>query len=442
MQNHIILFGAGKSATVLIDYLKNLCDQENWQATVIDFDKKIVEDKVGSHALVKALQMDIAKDELNRKQVIADASIVISLLPPSLHYTIALDCLALNKNLLTASYIDENIKKHAHEIKSKGLLFLYEMGLDPGIDHMSAMQLIDELKNSGATITSFKSHCGGLVAPESNDNPWGYKISWNPRNVVMAGSAGAVYKEYGEIVNLESAQDVFADEESLTISSNEEYGFYPNRDSISYMETYGLQHVETFKRTTLRHVNFISGWYVVLRFKLTDTHHVYDTTSMSLAAFFESHFEKHQISIWQELIDYLPGEIKEQILSLGIYDKKTLINKGNCTAADVLQSIIEKNWALQPNDKDMVVMAHEIEYIYQKQKKKITSFLKVIGENSKHTAMAKTVGLPLGIAAKLILTNILQDTGLQLPTKPIYYSLILEELQKFGITFIEKGVEF
>lgn len=436
---HIVLFGAGKSATVLINYLKNLCEEKNWNATIVDFDKNLVENKVGNHALVKPVQMDIGNDVAYRKNLIASSNIVISLLPPNLHYTIALDCLTLNKNLLTASYIDDNIKQHEQEIREKGLLFLYEMGLDPGIDHMSAMKLIDDLKQDDATITSFKSHCGGLVAPESNNNQWGYKVSWNPRNVVLAGSAGAVFKEHNKIVHLPTANEVFADNFIIDLSDNGTYGFYPNRDSLPYIETYGLQHAHTFKRTTLRHVDFISGWHQILKLKLTNTSIVYDTTNLSLARFFQLHFIAHNIDNWEELISNLPIINHTQLLSLGIFDNQTILNKGNCTAADVLQFIIEKNWELKPNDKDMVVMAHEIEFIKQHKQGKIISTLKVIGENNQNTAMAKTVGLPLGISAKLILENTLNDVGLQIPIKPIYYNAVLPELKNFGIIFYESS---
>lgn len=437
MQKHILLFGAGKSASVLIDYLKQVCEQENWQATIVDFDKKVVEEKVGNHILVKAQQLNISNEVEARNNLIAHADIVVSLLPPNLHYTIALDCLRLHKNLLTASYVDEQIQKHSQEIYKNGLLFLYEMGLDPGIDHLSAMQLIDNLKSKGAEITSFKSHCGGLVAPESNNNPWGYKISWNPKNVVMAGSAGALYQEKGSMVKLQNAHEVFKIEHSLSVNHHEEYGFYPNRDSLSYMETYGLQNINTFIRTTLRHKGFIEGWFAVLQLKLTDTSLVYDTTNLSLANFFKQHFASQQMHHWQQWIQQLPKLQQEQLLFLGLYDEETLINKGNCNAADVLQFIMEKKWMLQPHDKDMVVMVHEIEYTYKHQKNKTISYLKALGESNTRTAMAKTVGLPLGIAATLILKGHLKDVGLQIPTKPIYYNAILPILEQHQIYFVE-----
>ena len=205
---HILLFGAGKSATVLIDYLKQLSTEKNWQVTVADSDLKAVQLKVGAHSHTKAVAVDVTNESV-RKQYITSADLVISLMPPHLHYLIAVDCITLKKHLLTASYLDEDIKKLSPDIKQSNVLFLYEMGLDPGIDHMSAMQLIHSIKKQGGRITSFKSHCGGLIAPESDDNPWHYKISWNPRNIIMAGKAGAVYKEGGDTVELKYA-DLFS----------------------------------------------------------------------------------------------------------------------------------------------------------------------------------------------------------------------------------------
>jgi len=190
----ILLFGAGKSATSLIEYFLVNAVVENWHLTVVDASMELVKEKTGNSTHGTAMAFDI-NDDVKRKEAIEKADIVISLMPPFLHILIAKDCVSAGKNLLTASYVDEQIKELKAEIDQAGLLFLCEMGLDPGIDHMSAKKLIDEIQEDGGRITSFFSHCGGLVAPESDDNPWHYKISWNPRNVVMAGKAGAIFKQ-------------------------------------------------------------------------------------------------------------------------------------------------------------------------------------------------------------------------------------------------------
>ncbi len=499
--NQITLLGAGKSATVLIDYLKAIATAHQWQIVVADSNLEAVEAKVGNHDFVKAVQIDVT-NESDRKTVVQDSHVVISMMPPHLHYLIALDCLELGKHLLTASYIDEKIKALSAEIKDKELLFLCEMGLDPGIDHMSAMQLIHRIKAHDGNIVSFKSYCGGLVAPESDNNPWHYKISWNPRNVVLAGKSGGVYKENGQIITKEY-EEVF-DTGIAVIIDNRKYTYYANRDSLAYIPLYGLEDAQTFLRATLRHPEFSFGWQNLINLKLTDEEKVYETDGMTIPKFFMEHENRHNLNNWidenatqkvnkakkvlQDLKDggYIgpdgnltsktdeetedlmrideQGELRvivlrgverevanwaasqiniahitlSQLFFLGlINDDETIINKGLCSAADVLQFILEKKLALQPTDKDMILMLHEIEYEVDDTRHKISSSLVVKGEDSLHTAMAKTVGLPLGIAAKLILEGKLTTTGLQIPITSGIYEPVLKELEEHGIQFKE-----
>jgi saccharopine dehydrogenase-like NADP-dependent oxidoreductase len=495
---HIVLFGAGKSATVLIEYLKEIATENIWQVIVADANLESAQSKVGEHALVKAVAVNI-ENENERRELIEVADVVISLMPAQLHYLLALDCIALNKHLLTASYVDGQIESLKPEIEKRKLLFLCEMGLDPGIDHMSAMQLFNRIKREGGTVTSFKSHCGGLVAPESDDNPWHYKISWNPRNIVMAGKSGAQYKEKGSEVRLKY-QELFNAERIVTLPDGEIFAYYPNRDSLHYLDLYDLHKVDTFMRTTLRHPEFCFGWKNIVDLRLTDDEKIYQTDGLSFADFFRQHFEKHGFGEWlnnmlttrlsyatemmQKLMQLIEAEkeaadegvetdeeimmidekgdlttidvedVKDkaaesvaykmheanlsmkQLFYLGL-DDETLINKGLCSAADVLQVILEKKLALQPRDKDMVVMMHEIEYEVKGIKSNVKSTLVVKGENSFHTAMAKTVGLPLGIAAKLIIEEKIKETGLHIPVSPSIYQPVLKELEKHGIIFHE-----
>jgi saccharopine dehydrogenase-like NADP-dependent oxidoreductase len=495
---HIVLFGAGKSATVLIDYLKTIASENIWQVTVADSNLEVVQAKVGAHDLVKAAQVNI-ENAAQRKSIVEKADIVISMMPPNLHHLVALDCIELGKNLLTASYVSESINAMQNEIEKKGLLFLCEMGLDPGIDHMSAMQIFHRIKEQGGKITSFKSHCGGLVAPESDDNPWHYKISWNPRNVVLAGKAGADYKENGKEVHLPYAE-LFNADKIVEVPEHGIFAYYPNRDSLAYEKLYELENIGTLMRTTLRHPDFNFGWKNIVDLKLTDEEKVYATDGMSVAAFFKEHFEKNGFSNWlnnmlTSRLDYAKnmmeklmqlmeaeeeagneGSVDEEIMMidekgslttldieevkdkaaesvagkmheanlsmkqlffLGLDDDETIINKGLCSAADVLQFILEEKWALQPEDKDMIVMMHEIGYEINGINKEIKSSVVLKGDDSIHTAMAKTVGLPLGIAAKLILEGKIKEKGLHIPVSPEIYEPVLAELEKHGIIFHE-----
>ena len=448
----ILLFGAGKSATVLIDYLLENAITGNWSLTVVDADLKLAQSKVNHSQRATAVSFDISNAD-ERAKYIRHADIVISLLPPALHISVARDCIQYHKHLLTASYADDEIRELEPAISKNKLLFLCEMGLDPGIDHMSAMRLIDHIRHQGGTITSFRSHCGGLVAPESDDNPWHYKISWNPRNIIMAGKAGAHYREDGEEKRV-SYEELFTGDRLIEIPEIGWFGWYPNRDSLSYTGLYGLNDTRTFIRTTLRHPDFMYGWKNIIDLKLTDETVQYETDGKTLQQVFKEHMDKYGFGEWlnQKLSERfeetrgmlenlmklmeaeneaeqegekLPesfmaaddkGNLQEieidevknraagllahkmheanltlkQLFFLGLDDDETKVNKGRCSAADILQFAVEKKLSLRPYDKDMIVMLHEVEYEVRGQKSEVRSSLVVKGENSLRTAMAKT----------------------------------------------------
>jgi len=499
---NILLFGAGKSATVLIDYLLENAMAENWHLTVVDADLQLAQSKIGGSLHAMAVSFDITNSEERRKHI-KKSSIVISMLPPFLHIEVAKDCVKQQKNLLTASYVDDDIRKLQKDIEENKLLFLCEMGLDPGIDHMSAMKIFDEIHAQGGHVTSFQSHCGGLVAPESDDNPWHYKISWNPRNIIMAGKAGAHYREDGEEKRL-THEELFTPERMVEIPEIGFLSWYPNRDSLSYTPLYGLQDTKTFIRTTLRHPDFMYGWKNIIDLKLTDETPQYETDGKTLFEVFKEHMDKNGFGDWLEqklterfvetksMMENLmklmeaeseakeegeetpqsfmtadeKGNIEEievdevkskaasfvanklheanltlkQLFFLGLDDKDTLVNKGLCSPADILQFAVEKKLNLRSYDKDMIVMLHEIDYEVAEKKSSIKSSLVVKGENSLRTAMAKTVGLPLGIAAKLILNGTIKMSGLHIPTAKEIYEPVLKELEQQGVIFQEKRI--
>ena len=426
---HIVVFGAGKSATVLIEYLKDIATARQWHVRIADASLAAAQAKTGAHDWVKPVEADVENDTL-RAKLIEEADLVISLLPPGLHLLVAKDCVEFSKHLLTASYVDADMAKLAKDINKQDILFLCEMGLDPGIDHMSAMQLIDRIRNKGGVISSFISHCGGLVAPESDDNPWHYKISWNPKNILMAGKAGAIYREKGEVKTLKY-ENLFDNCPEVAIEGMGTLAYYPNRDSLSYVPIYKLESAGTFIRTTLRHPDFCKGWKKVIELGLTDEKNIFQTDSLSVSAFLKTHFDRNKqpYPLENELL-------QKQFEYLGLNDE-TLINKHEASSADVLQSIIEKKWELQEADKDMVVMLHEISYEEGKTQSSVRSLLVVKGENKLHTAMAKTVGLPLGIAATLLLDGKIAERGLHTPTVPGIYEPVLAELANHGIVFRE-----
>ncbi len=423
----ILLFGAGKSATVLIHYLAKICAQNQWHCTIVDIDEKLVQSKIGDSPFLSAKSIPI-ENEAERKLLIANTQLVISLLPPHLHNLVAKSCLELGKHLLTASYIDDSIKTLEKDIISKGLLFLGEMGLDPGIDHMSAMQLIHSIQQKGGKIDSFKSHCGGLVAPESNNNPWKYKFSWNPRNIITAGKAGAIYKENNAITEVNYEQ-IFRDCSSVEIPSFGRLAYYPNRDSMSYASLYGLETAATFIRTTLRYPEFCSGWQKIAEAGFTMDDELLDTDELSFGRFLRDRLSSKKISLDTPLLE-------QQFEFLGLYNNRS-IHEGKKSYAAILQELLEEKWKLEKGDKDMIVMLHEIDYSLNNKKHQLKSSLIVKGDDESNTAMAKTVGLPLGIAAKLILENKMNLRGLQIPIVESIYKPVLEELAEEGIRFEE-----
>ncbi|HTQ28439.1 MAG TPA: saccharopine dehydrogenase C-terminal domain-containing protein [Puia sp.] len=419
----ILLFGAGKSATCLIDYLIMESGLHDWELTVADGNLSLAQSKTRQAARTRAVSVDVQQDEA-RKKLVDSADMVISLLPPSLHHLVARDCIEFGKHLLNASYVDDQTRKLENTIREKGLLFLCEMGLDPGLDHMSAMQLIHRVRARGAVIHSFRSHTGGLVAPESDDNPWHYKISWNPRNVVTAGKAGAVYREEG-VVKKKKYHEIFEDCGQVTVNGSGSFAWYPNRDSLGYLSLYGMEDVVTFIRTTLRHPDFCAGWKAIVAAGLTDDQQPLQTAGLSF----------RQWSL--PLLPFVNDNNRTQLSYLGLFDDQPVPASAS-NAADILQFLLETKLPMHPHDKDMIVMLHELGLSEGARHYRLASSLVVKGEDHLHTAMARTVGLPLGIAAKLVLENKIKLTGLHIPILPEIYEPVMRELEKEGISFREE----
>ncbi len=420
----IVLIGAGKSATVLIDYLIAEAETNNWKFIVADANREQVLLKTNNSPFAQAVQLDIT-NEKQRGDLIQKAHVVISMMPPELHFLVAKDCVEYRKHLLTASYLDGKMKSLKDEISNRKLLFIAEMGLDPGIDHMSAMKIIDAIKAKGGHISSFKSHCGGLVAPESDNNPWHYKISWNPRNIVMAGQSGALYKENNETKQV-AYHNLFDCSNAIVYDGLKDLAFYPNRDSLSYIPVYKLPDTATFLRTTLRHADFFKGWNAIVHAGLTNDKDLINAEGLNFAT-------------WSApILPFVNADNKNMLEYLGLFDE-TKVQATAKTSADILQFLVETKLRMEPADKDMIVMLHEFEYELEGKAQQLKSCLIVKGEDSLRTAMAKTVGLPLGIAAKLILNDTIKLRGLHIPTAKEIYEPVLNELENAGIRFEEKG---
>lgn len=433
----ILLFGAGKSATVLIAHLTQYCEKNNCRFFVCDQNLEATQKKISGFQNSSAVSVDVT-NETSRRKLVSEADIVISLLPPSLHILVAKDCVFFSRNLLTASYVDEAMQSLAAEVESRNILFLAEMGLDPGIDHMSAMRVINALRAKNAKIHSFLSHCGGLVAPESDDNPWHYKVTWNPANVVMAGSSGAHYLSGNKEIQI-GYPAVFAnDAQQIDVNGLGKLSWYANRDSLTYMETYGLDGLSDFIRTTLRYPEYIRAWNLIVHLGLTKTD---DGADISQCNTYREWYSSKLNSFSEKNIDEKTAlllkdqNVQHQFDFLGFFSDDTLPAKDS--SAKILQSLLENKLVMKPTDKDMIVMVHEVEYILGNEFEKLVSTLIVKGTDSRHTAMAKTVGMPLAIAAILILEGKISLKGLHIPVLPEIYEPVLAGLEENGILFEE-----
>lgn len=438
---NILLIGAGRSATWLIKYLLENAAENGWFLTVADADPTLAQQKVGTNKNGRAVWLDVSKPN-DRRELIARHDVVVSLLPVYLHMDVAHDCITLRKHLVTASYVTKEMYRLGDEAKSLDLIFMGEMGLDPGIDHMSAVQKINEIKAKGGKITAFRSYTGGLVAPESDDNPWRYKISWNPRNVVLAGQGTAQYLEGGKHKYIPYNR-LFTSYEKVDIQDVGLVEMYANRDSLLYKEAYGITDTPNILRGTLRHIGFCEAWNAIRKIGLTDNSYpILDSESMTYHELMEAYVWRSATGSVKDRIANLVGttpdsEIMQKLEWLGLFSKRK-IKTPKASPAVILENLLVEKMTLQEQDKDMVIMQHEFEYTLHRQKRKLTSTMLLKGENATYTAMAKTVGLPVGIFVKLMMQGKVDTTGVNIPTIKQIYDPVLEELEKYGVFFKEK----
>lgn len=436
----LLVIGAGRSATTLISYLLQHAENNNWRITVADMDLKLAEQKINGHHNGVAISFDI-ENKQKRQEVISSHDFIISMLPAFMHVPVAMDCLALNKHLATASYVSQEMKSLHEAAKQKKLLFLNECGLDPGIDHASAMKIIHEVEKSGGKVVSFKSYCGGLVSPEDNTNPWGYKFSWNPRNVILAGQSTAQYLLNGETKFIPYNR-LFKQTETIEVNGYGKFDAYANRDSLSYVDVYGLKEIKTMIRGTLRQQHYCKAWQIFVQLGLTDDSAALTDLNLKTYADLVSAFLPDSNGTLKERLKKFIGDdwdndIEVMFDYLEILSNKPLI-LNNASAAKHLQALLEEKWKLEKNDKDMIVMQHLFECLnVNGEKFKIISSLVVKGDDSINTAMSKTVGLPLAICVKNFLKGVFLEYGVVVPTKEEIYLPLLKELETLGICFTE-----
>jgi len=441
----ILIVGAGRSSSTLIRYMESNVRKYDWQLTVADKDLDLVNHKVDP--FTRAISFDVFNSEQLNAEV-EKADVVISLLPAKFHALVAKSCLRFSRSLITASYESVEMRGMSDEAKAKGVLLLNEMGLDPGIDHMSAMKILNRLKEEGHSLTGFESFTGGLVAPQSDNNPWHYKFSWAPMNVVLAGQEGpARFIQCGKYKYIPYTR-LFRRTEFINIEGYGKFEGYANRDSLKYIEKYNLQGIPTIYRGTLRRPGFSMAWDVFVQLGATDNSYVMENSEkLTHREFINSFLYYHptdsvEVKLYRIMHIDQDSEIVPMLEWLDIFSNE-IVGIKNATPAQILEHILSKKWKLHPNDKDMIVMWHKISYREKGSEREVdlTSSMGVIGEDTNHTAMSITVGLPLGIAAKLYLTGQIPLTGTQIPTCKEIYEPVLQELEEFGIRFSEKVSE-
>ncbi len=443
----ILLLGAGRSATSLLNYLIEHASEQNWRLTVATRNQQHAAELIrGSGDSAQAVGLDAANAEA-RAALIAQHDLIISMLPAFMHMDVLKDCLRQKKNVITPSYVPDALWPLDAEFKQAGLIVLNEMGVDPGIDHMSGMRILDGLRAKGAEMEAFESYCGGLVAPESDDNPWGYKFSWNPRNVVLAGQGNAArYIQGGELKYI-PYNKLFRRTVPVELPGTGVYEGYANRDSLKYRELYGISDIPTMKRGTLRKQGYCEAWDSFVQLGCTEDGFAMELPENATWADYIRSFLLETATPGNEradLAEYLgldpAGPIMAKLDWLGIFGKGTIGVAGLSPAA-TLQRLLEAKWVLGPNDKDLLVMWHRFRYRLAGRSKEIHASMVVTGEDTEQTAMARTVGLPIAIGAKLLLNGQISERGVLLPLKPELYNPILDELATMGISFTEKEME-
>jgi len=444
---NILIIGAGRSATSLIQYLLDKSEIEKLSLTIGDLSLENAQKLAGNHHNATAIKLDIFNEEERRKNVEA-ADLVISMLPARFHIEVAKDCLKFGKHMVTASYVSDEMQALNSDVEEKGLVFMNEIGLDPGIDHMSAMQVIDRIRDNGGKMLLFESFTGGLVAPESDDNLWHYKFTWNPRNVVVAGQGGAAEFIQEGTYKYIPYHRLFRRTEFLNIEGHGRFEGLANRNSLKYRGVYGLEDVLTLYRGTIRRVGFSKAWNMFVQLGMTDDGYtIPDSENLSYRNFVNLFLPysptdsvelkmRHSLKIDQD--DLMWGKLEE----LDIFNPDKKIGIKDATPAKALQKILEDKWTLQPDDKDMIIMYHKFGYELNGEKKQIDSHMVLTGEDQTHTAMAKSVGLPVAMAAIKILNKEITTPGVQRPIKKEVYEPILEEMKKHGITFKENFTEY
>ncbi|MEM6830955.1 MAG: saccharopine dehydrogenase C-terminal domain-containing protein [Bacteroidota bacterium] len=441
----ILVIGAGRSSTSLINYLLQHAEEEDWQLTIAEKETALAEEKINGHPRGQVVSFDV-KDHQHLSSIIEENDLVISMLPAFLHLEVAKVCSQIGRHLLTASYLSPEIKELGDSFVKHGKLLIMEMGLDPGIDHMSAMNVLDRIKSEGHELTAFETFTGGLLnRDDEKNNPWQYKFTWNPRNVVIAGQGFVKFIQEGRYKYI-PYNKLYRRTEIIHIPGHGHFEGYANRDSLKYLDLYNLRGIKTLYRGTLRRPGFCKAWDVFVQIGATDDsfemEKVREMTHRQFINSFLSYNPKDSVEL--KLAHYMNLDIDSEIMYklkwLDVFsDEPVGLDKG--TPAQILEHILKKKWTLSETDQDMIVMWHKFNYLSDGVPKQIESHMVAVGDDALNTAMSKTVGLPLAITAKLILQNRIKLSGVHIPTHSLIYGPVLNELERLGFEFSEREVE-
>jgi len=393
---NILIIGAGRSSCYLIKYLLEKSESEKLFITIADLSEESAQKFTQGHPNAKGIKLDVF-DAPERSKAIQSADLVISMLPARFHIEAAKDCIRYKKHMVTASYVSDEMQALDEDAKANDLVFMNEIGVDPGIDHMSAMQVIDRIRDAGGKIIMFESFTGGLIAPESDDNLWNYKFTWNPRNVVLAGQGGAAEFIQEGTTKYIPYHRLFRRTEFLDVEGYGRFEALANRNSLKYRAIYGLDDVLTLYRGTMRRVGFSKAWNMFVQLGLTDDSYKIDNSENLSYRDFVNMFLPYSPTDSVELKVRYALKIDQddlmwyKLLELDIFNADKKIGIKNASPAQALQKILMDKWTLKPDDKDMIVMYHKFGYELNGEKHQIDSKMVLIGEDQTFTAMAATI---------------------------------------------------
>ena len=443
--NNILLIGAGRSSTALINYILKEAEKNNWFVTVADIDPTLASSKIQKNKHARATWLDVAKNN-DRKDLISRTDIVVSMLPAHLHLEVAHDCIKFQKPIITSSYISREMYRIGDEARDRELVFTGDQGIDPGLEHIAAKKRIDAIQAKGGTLIGFRSYSGGLVAPEYlTDNLWKFKFTWNPRNLVLIGQGTAQFLEKGKKKFIPYNR-LFQSYNMVNIEGLGEFEAYPNRNSLLNKNIYGLKGVPNILRATLRYPGFCDGWNALIKIGLTDdAYPIINSAKMSFHQWMEAYLGNEPGgSVKDRMANKLglkPGcKVMKQLEWLGLFSKRK-IKVPSATPALLLEKMLLNKWQLKPKDKDLIILQQEYDYVLDGERKTLISTLKLKGKDSQHTALAQVIGLPTAIILKKVMKGIITDMGMEVPMRPEVYEPVLQELEEYGIVFKDKEVE-